>query len=59
MPWMEYVVHSQGTLQAPRRQLIQEELIRVNTYQNKGDLAGFQEVLDYLNCRDTKYFKRF
>ena len=53
MSWMETVAHSQGILQAQRRQLIQEELIRVDTYQNKGDLAGFEEVLDYLNRRDT------
>ncbi len=53
MSWMESVVHSQGTLQAQRRQLIQEELVRVHTYQNKGDLARFEDVLDYLNRRDT------
>ena len=53
MPWMETVAHSQGTLQAQRRQLIQEELVRVHTYQNKGDLARFEDVLDYLNRRDT------
>ena len=53
MPWRETVAHSQGTLQAPRRQLIEEELIRIDTYQNKGDLAGFHEILDYLNRRDT------
>lgn len=53
MSWMESVTHSQGTLQAQRRQLIQEELIRIHTYQDKGDLARFEEVLDYLNRRDT------
>ena len=53
MPWMASVTHSQGTLQAQRRQLIQEELTRIHTYQNKGDLAGFEDVLDYLNRRDT------
>jgi uncharacterized SAM-binding protein YcdF (DUF218 family) len=53
MSWIDSVVHSQGTLQAPRRQLIQEELVRVHTYQNKGDLARFDDVLDYLNRRDT------
>jgi hypothetical protein len=54
MPWMESAIHSQGNLQAPRRQLIQEELTRIHTYQNKGDLARFEEVLDYLNRRDTR-----
>ena len=53
MSWMESVAHSQGTLQAQRRQLIQEELIRIHTYQDKGDLARFEAVLDYLNRRDT------
>jgi uncharacterized SAM-binding protein YcdF (DUF218 family) len=53
MSWMASVVHSQGTLQAQRRQLIQEELVRVHTYQNKGDLACFEDVLDYLNRRDV------
>ena len=58
MSWMESVVHSQGTLQAQRRQLIQEELIRVDTYQNKGDLARFEDVLDYLNRRDAPKFPK-
>jgi len=58
MSWTESVVHSQGTLQAQRRQLIQEELIRVDTYQNKGDLASFEEVLDYLNRRDAPKFPK-
>lgn len=51
LPWMETVVHSQGTLRAPRRQLIQEELMRIETYQNKGDLARFEAVLSYINQR--------
>lgn len=52
LPWMETVVHSQGTLRAPRRQLIQEELIRIETYRKKGDLANFENVLDYINRRN-------
>ncbi|XPS87922.1 conserved uncharacterized protein, DUF218 [Desulfosarcina variabilis str. Montpellier] len=52
LPWMETVTHSQGTLQAPRRQLIKEELIRIEAYQNKGDLAHFEPVLSYMNQRD-------
>jgi hypothetical protein len=52
MPWMEVAVHSQGTLQTSRRQLIHEELARINTYQKKGDLAQFETVLEYLNGRD-------
>lgn len=53
MSWRDLVTHSQGTLQAPRRQLIQEELTRIRTYQDKGDLAGLDDVLDYLNRRDA------
>jgi uncharacterized SAM-binding protein YcdF (DUF218 family) len=53
LAWMQAVAHSQGTLQAPRRQLIQEELARIYTYQDKGDLARFEAVLDYLNHRDV------
>lgn len=52
LPWLETAVHSQGTLQTPRRQLIHEELARINTYQKKGDLARVETVLEYLNGRD-------
>lgn len=51
--WLDLAVHSQGSLQAQRRQLIQDELIRIDTYQKKGDLAGFKDVLDYLDRRDA------
>ena len=53
MPWQEEVVHSQGTLKAKRRDLIQEELERIEKYQGKGDLALFEQVLNYLNKRET------
>ena len=53
MPWQEEVIHSQGTLKAKRRDLIQEELERIEKYQNKGDLALFEEVLSYLDKRET------
>jgi hypothetical protein len=53
MPWQEEVVHSQGTLKAKRRDLIQEELERIEKYQDKGDLALFEQVLTYLNKRET------
>ena len=52
LPWMETVTHSQGTLQAPRRQLIEDELMRIEAYQTKGDLARFESVLSYMNQRD-------
>ena len=51
MPWQEEVVHSQGTLKATRSELIHMEFERINKYQNKGDLASFEEVLTYLNNR--------
>jgi uncharacterized SAM-binding protein YcdF (DUF218 family) len=46
MSGMESVAHSQGTLQAQRRQLIHQELARIRTYQDTGDLARFEAVLD-------------
>jgi len=57
MPWQEEVVHSQGTLKARRRELIQNEMERIEKYQDKGDLASFEQVLNYLNRRD-KVFNR-
>ena len=53
MPWQEEVVHSQGTLKAKRRDLIQEELERIEKYQGKGDLALFKQVLSYLKKREA------
>lgn len=52
LPWHEVVVHSQGTLQCQRRELIQSELDRISRYQQKGDLAPKDEILSYLNWRD-------
>lgn len=52
IPWTETAVHSQGKLNAPRSRLIHEELIRIETYQKKGDLASTDDVLTYLNSRD-------
>jgi len=53
MPWQEEVLHSQGTLRAIRSELIHAELERINIYQNKGDLALFEQVLVYLNKREA------
>jgi len=53
MFWQEEVIHSQGTLRAKRRDLIQEELERIEKYQSKGDLATPEQVLSYLNKRET------
>jgi len=54
LSWLSSVTHSQGTLKAQRRQLIQDELNRIQTYQIKGDLASFEDVLNYLNRRDKE-----
>jgi len=53
MSWQEEVIHSQGTLKAKRRDLIQEELDRIEKYQGKGDLASPSQVLTYLNKREA------
>jgi hypothetical protein len=52
LPWLENVAHSQGETQGPRRELIHAEFARIVKYQNKGDLAGDDTVLDYLDARD-------
>jgi len=55
MSWQEEVIHSQGRLKAKRRDLIQEELERIEKYQSKGDLASPEQVLSYLNKRETVF----
>jgi len=55
MSWQEEVLHSQGTLKAKRRDLIQEELERIEKYHSKGDLASPEQVLSYLNKRETVF----
>jgi hypothetical protein len=52
LPWNETVVHSQGTLQCQRSELIQSELDRIERYRQKGDLAPEKEILNYLKWRD-------
>lgn len=53
MPWQDIVVHSQGTLEATRSDLIQIELERIEKYQNQGDLTSLAEVITYMNNRQT------
>ena len=53
LPWTEQAVHSQGTLTATRAKLIHAEMARIDKYFLKGDLISFDEVLDYLDRRDT------
>ncbi|MFW6226549.1 MAG: YdcF family protein [Bacteroidota bacterium] len=50
--WTEKVSHSQGLLNDSRNKLIHSEIQRITTYQEKGDLASTEEVLEYLNNRD-------
>lgn len=54
LPWYETVAHSQGTLQLKRSDLIESELRRIDTYQQKGDLAPTQAVFNYLVQRDKR-----
>ncbi|MFH2067017.1 MAG: hypothetical protein ABIK15_17590 [Pseudomonadota bacterium] len=58
LSWQAEVTHSQGKLKADRRSLIHEELLRIAVYQDKGDLALFDPVLQYLNQRDEGAKKR-
>lgn len=54
MSWHEFVVHSQGTLMATRKDLIHSEFDRIARYQKKGDLASYKEVLQYLDARQDE-----
>jgi hypothetical protein len=54
LPWLESVIHSQGILKAPRRELIREELVRIRTYQDKSDIAKCEDIIDYLAHRDSR-----
>ena len=52
LPWLDRVVHSQGTLSGTRKDLIKAEFDRIFKYQRKGDLASERETIEYLNRRD-------
>ena len=52
-PMLEPASHSQGALSHRRRDLIAKELERIDTYQQKGDLAATRAILAYLEERDT------
>ena len=54
LPWQDTVAHSQGTLQLKRSDLIDTELKRIETYQQKGDLVATDAVFDYLVRRDRE-----
>jgi len=52
LSWDEDVFHSQGKLQATRRELVVTELRRIYLYHEKGDLVSIDEALEYLAWRD-------
>lgn len=52
LSWTDRAVHSQGTVSAPRFELIGPELDRIVRYWKKGDMPTARQVLDYLNWRD-------
>jgi hypothetical protein len=49
---LEPTSHSQGAASDRRRDLIAQELERIDTYQQKGDLAASAAILNYLEVRD-------
>lgn len=55
LPWRVKAAHSQGTLQGTRVALIEKELMRIERYQAKGDLASMETVLEYLDRRDEHW----
>ena len=55
LPWLDKVVHSQGTLSGTRKDLIKAEFDRIDKYQRKGDLASEREIIEYLNRRDRGF----
>jgi hypothetical protein len=55
LPWLDKVVHSQGTLSGTRKSFIKAEFDRIDKYQRKGDLASEREIIKYLNRRDKGF----
>ncbi len=51
--WHKEVSHLQGTTQGTRKELIKVELDRIEEYQKKGGLTSFEEILSYLNRRES------
>lgn len=52
--WEEVVFGSQGRESKPRREHILDEMIRIPVYQQKGDLATFEELAEYYRARGDK-----
>ena len=55
LPWLDRVVHSQGTLSGIRKDLIKAEFDRIAKYQRKGDLSSERAIIEYLNKRDESF----
>ncbi len=55
LDWQKKVAHSQGTLIGQRKDFLKSELERIDRYRGEkyGSLASAQEVLDYLDWRDS------
>jgi hypothetical protein len=54
-PLLEPASHSQGAASDRRRDFIAQEIKRIDTYQQKGDIATTAAILAYLEGRDTQY----
>ncbi|GHA54898.1 YdcF family protein [Pontibacter akesuensis] len=52
LPWCQEANHSQGKVEDTRAGLIAGEIERIHKYNQKGDLAYAEEVLEYLHRRD-------
>jgi len=53
LSWNEESSHSQGTLTGIRVDFFVEEIIRIYTYHDQGNLPSPEDVLAYLDLRDT------
>lgn len=52
-PWRELAFGSQSTKRQARFETIGEELERIFRYQKSGELPGIDDLLDYLDARDS------
>ena len=55
--WQEVVKGSQGLEAKTREEHIAEELSRIPTYQEKGDICSFEELFVYLKVRESGTLK--
>lgn len=51
-PWHEVVRVNQGIAEKPRIDNIDDEVLRIYLYQQRGDLATFEELFAYLEARE-------